>query len=73
LLHGDCLTVTGKTLAENLAAVPDLNDGQEVIRDSKALKASGNIQFYTETLQKKVVLQNGNEESILKDVFFENE
>jgi dihydroxy-acid dehydratase len=22
LLHGDCLTVTGKTLAENLAAVP---------------------------------------------------
>lgn len=25
LLHGDCLTVTGKTIAENLAAVPDLN------------------------------------------------
>jgi dihydroxy-acid dehydratase len=24
LLHGDCLTVTGKTLAENLAIVPDL-------------------------------------------------
>jgi dihydroxy-acid dehydratase len=30
LLHGDCLTVTGKTLAENLAAVPDLNDGQVI-------------------------------------------
>ena len=27
LLHGDCLTVTGKTVAENLANVPDLNKG----------------------------------------------
>ena len=25
LLHGDCLTVTGKTLAENLAEVPELD------------------------------------------------
>jgi dihydroxy-acid dehydratase len=25
LLHGDCLTVTGKTVAENLAGVPDLD------------------------------------------------
>jgi dihydroxy-acid dehydratase len=31
-LHGDCLTVE-KTLAENLAIVPDLNDGQEVIHE----------------------------------------
>ncbi len=46
LLHGDCLTVTGKTLAENLASVPDLNDGQEVIHEiQKALKATGNIQI----------------------------
>jgi hypothetical protein len=36
-----CLTVTGKTLAENLAIVPDLNDGQEVIHEiQKALKIS---------------------------------
>ena len=28
LLHGDCLTVTGKTLAENLADLPDLAAGQ---------------------------------------------
>ncbi len=27
MLHGDCLTVTGKTLAENLADVPDLEEG----------------------------------------------
>ena len=45
-LHGDCLTVTGKTMAENLANVPDLNDGQEVIHEiQKALKSTGNIQI----------------------------
>ncbi|WP_108671202.1 dihydroxy-acid dehydratase [Peribacillus acanthi] len=31
LLHGDCLTVTGKTLAENLQDQPDLVEGQKVI------------------------------------------
>lgn len=45
-LHGECLTVTGKTIAENLASVPDLQDGQEVIFEiQKALKATGNIQI----------------------------
>ncbi|WP_426094534.1 dihydroxy-acid dehydratase [Flavobacterium sp. DSR2-3-3] len=45
-LHGDCLTVTGKTIAENLASVPDLNDGQQVIYEiQKALKPTGNIQI----------------------------
>ena len=33
LLHGDCLTVTGQTVAENLADVADYPDGQEVIRN----------------------------------------
>jgi dihydroxy-acid dehydratase len=33
LLHGDCMTVTGKTLAENLADVADYPDGQDIIRD----------------------------------------
>ncbi|POZ50911.1 dihydroxy-acid dehydratase [Methylovulum psychrotolerans] len=32
LLHGDCLTVTGKTLAENLAEVAPYPDGQDMIR-----------------------------------------
>jgi dihydroxy-acid dehydratase len=32
LLHGDCLTVTGKTLAENLADAPDYPAGQDMIR-----------------------------------------
>ncbi len=45
-LHGDCLTVTGKTIAENLASVPSLKDGQEVVHEvTNALKATGNIQI----------------------------
>lgn len=30
-IHGDCLTVTGKTIAENLEDAPDLKEGQDVI------------------------------------------
>lgn len=42
LLHGDCLTVTGKSLAENLAKAAPLRDGQEIIRPlSKPLKPNG--------------------------------
>ena len=33
LLHGDCMTVTGKTLAANLADVDDYPEGQDVVRD----------------------------------------
>ena len=33
LLHGNCVTVTGRTLAENLAEVEDYPDGQDIIRD----------------------------------------
>jgi dihydroxy-acid dehydratase len=46
LLHGNCLTVTGQTLADNLAACPDLTEGQEIIRPfSDPIKASGHIQI----------------------------
>jgi dihydroxy-acid dehydratase len=46
-LHGDCLTVTGKTLAENLTDVEAMEfDEQDVIYPKdKALKSSGNIQI----------------------------
>lgn len=47
-LHGDCMTVTGKTLAENLATVEPLKfeEDQTVIHSiEKALKSSGNIQI----------------------------
>jgi dihydroxy-acid dehydratase len=33
ITHGDCLTVTSKTIAENLEMVPALNDGQDVIHE----------------------------------------
>ena len=46
MLHGDCLTVTGKTIAENLAAVPTLAEGQEIIRQpDKPIKPSGHLQM----------------------------
>ncbi|MCX6935287.1 MAG: dihydroxy-acid dehydratase [Verrucomicrobia bacterium] len=44
LLHGDCLTVTGKTVAENLAYVGDYAAGQEVIRPfSNPIKPNGHL------------------------------
>jgi dihydroxy-acid dehydratase len=46
LLHGDCLTVTGKTLAENLVDLPDLQAGQEIIQPlNKPIKSTGHIQI----------------------------
>lgn len=45
-LHGDCLTVTGKTIAENLAAVPALSKGQDVIHGfDQPIKPTGHIQI----------------------------
>lgn len=35
MLHGDCLTVTGKTMAENLANAPSYPEGQTIIRELK--------------------------------------
>jgi len=44
LLHGDCLTVTGKTLADNLAGIPDYPSGQDVIRPlDNPIKPSGHL------------------------------
>jgi dihydroxy-acid dehydratase len=47
LLHGDCLTVTGKTLAENMESIPDLDfDGQKIIFPlDKPVKATGHLQI----------------------------
>nr|WP_297912939.1 dihydroxy-acid dehydratase [uncultured Allomuricauda sp.] len=42
MLHGDCLTVTGKTIAENLEGLPDLNEGQEIVKDlDEPIKETG--------------------------------
>jgi len=46
LLHGDCLTVTGRTLAENLAGLPGLAEGQDVILPlDKPIKETAHIQI----------------------------
>jgi dihydroxy-acid dehydratase len=46
LLRGDCITVTGRTVAENIAELPGLSDGQEIIFPlDKPIKASGHIQI----------------------------
>ncbi len=45
LIHGDCLTVTGKTVAENLSAVSDLMEGQDVFHDLEdPIKPTGHLQ-----------------------------
>ncbi|MBW8828363.1 MAG: dihydroxy-acid dehydratase [Burkholderiales bacterium] len=44
LLHGDCITITGKTVAETLADVPDLSPDQDVIRSiDKPMYAEGHL------------------------------
>ncbi|MFL1896574.1 dihydroxy-acid dehydratase [Aquimarina sp. 2-A2] len=46
LLHGDCLTVTGKTLAQNLLDVPDLTQDQDVIKSIEhPIKKSGHLRI----------------------------
>lgn len=46
LLNGDCMTVTGRTVAENLRELPGLSEGQEIIRTlEEAAKPSGHIQI----------------------------
>jgi len=51
LIAGDCMTVTGKTLAENVADLGGLSEGQEVIRPwDDPIKATGHITILRGTL-----------------------
>ena len=46
MLHGDCLTVTGNTLAENLALLPSLKENQDLLRPlNNPIKATGHIRI----------------------------
>jgi dihydroxy-acid dehydratase len=46
LIDGSCITVTGKTLAENLAALPGLKAGQQIIQPIESpIKATGHIRI----------------------------
>ncbi len=45
MLHGDCMTVTGKTVAENLAELPSFKVGQDIFLPiEKAIKTTGHLQ-----------------------------
>ncbi|MHB1687654.1 MAG: dihydroxy-acid dehydratase [Ignavibacteriaceae bacterium] len=44
-LQGDCITVTGKTLAENIESAPDLKEGQKIIFPiNEPIKKTGHLQ-----------------------------
>jgi dihydroxy-acid dehydratase len=46
MINGDCLTVTGKTIAENLADVQELSAGQKIIYPlDKPLKPTGHLRI----------------------------
>lgn len=46
LINGNCMTVTGETIAENLADLPGLSDGQDVFHSlDNPIKATGHIQI----------------------------
>ncbi len=46
MLHGDCMTITGKTLAENLADVDSLEEGQDLIRPlDNPIKPTGHLRI----------------------------
>lgn len=55
LLHGDCLTVTGKTIAENLENVPNLDfTKQKIIRPlSNPIKETGHLRILYGNLAEK--------------------
>ncbi|MGN6436234.1 MAG: dihydroxy-acid dehydratase [Agriterribacter sp.] len=55
LLHGDCLTVTGKTLAENLESVEEINfETQDIIYPlEKPIKKTGHLQILYGNLAEK--------------------
>jgi dihydroxy-acid dehydratase len=51
LLDGSCMTVTGKTLAENLEPLPALQQGQKIVKPlTEPIKATGHIQILTGNL-----------------------
>ena len=69
LIHDDCLTVTGKTVAENLANVPSLQERQDVFLSLKnPLKATGHLQILYGNLASEgsVAKISGNEGDYFK-------
>lgn len=56
MIHGDCMTVTGKTMAENLAELPGLTEGQDIIRPlSDPVKKTGHLTILKGNLAPEVI------------------
>ncbi len=56
-LNGNCMTVTGKTIGENLEEVPDLQNGQKIIHSiNNPIKKEGIFKFFMEIWPKKELL-----------------
>ena len=78
LIHGDCLTCTGKTVAENLKNITGLKEGQDVIKPiEQPLKETGHIQILygnlaTEGAVAKITGKEG-EKFTGKAIVFKNE
>ncbi len=54
MLHGDCLTVTGKTVAENLKHIPGLTEGQDVVHAlENPIKETGHLRILYGNLAKE--------------------
>ena len=78
LIHGDCLTVTGKTIAENLESINDLTVGQDVFHQvNNPLKQTGHLQVLYGNLASEgsVAKISGNEGEFFEGpaVIFEDE
>src|SRR5210317_253796 len=53
MLHGECLTVTGKTIAENLSDLPSLKAGQKVVKSlQNPIKETGHLRILFGNLAK---------------------
>jgi dihydroxy-acid dehydratase len=69
MLHGDCMTVTGKTIAENYKNAPQLAENQDIIKPlSNPIKSTGHIQilYGNLALQGSVAKITGKEGTIFK-------
>lgn len=78
LIHGDCLTVTGNTIAENLESINDLTVGQDVFHQlNNPLKQTGHLQVLYGNLASEgaVAKISGNEGEFFEGpaVIFEDE
>ncbi|WP_425237196.1 dihydroxy-acid dehydratase [Ulvibacterium sp.] len=53
MLHSDCMTVTGKTVAENLADIPSLKEGQQIVKPlDNPIKETGHLRILYGNLAK---------------------